>query len=189
LAAATWQRNQTYRSAEALWQDVIAKRPQHARAYTNLGVALLRQGQPERAAPVLEEALRRDPLDSAAHNARADLLAAQGRLTEAIADYRLAVQLAPALAPRILYNMANALAQQGHYEEATRRYAAVLRLQPAFADAQNNWGNVLMVQGRRDEAARHYQAALAIEPRHPHASRNLALARLPPGAAAPSRRP
>jgi tetratricopeptide (TPR) repeat protein len=62
-------------------------------------------------------------------------LAAQGRLDEAIEQYRQALRLTPDDAA-IHYNLGNALLRKGQRAEAVRAYEEALRLKPDFAAAR-----------------------------------------------------
>ena len=58
LAALTWQRNNDYRDEFLLWQDVVARRPNHPRAHNCLGNALADRGQVDEAIAELPEGPR-----------------------------------------------------------------------------------------------------------------------------------
>jgi tetratricopeptide (TPR) repeat protein len=97
-------------------------------------------------------------------------LARQGRLPEAIVEYRRALAVEPDHADA-LGNLADALLAQGSLEEASVRYGEYLKLRPSNADAATNWGMTLLRLGRLDEAIEAFRRASTVDPRQ---ARNLA---------------
>jgi len=104
-------------------------------------------------------------------------LADQGKLAEAIAEYRAAVQIRPDDA-ELRDNLGIALAKQGRIEEAVAEYTAALRIDPNCAEAHNSMGLALAAQGRLAEAIAEYQAASRIDPdlAEPHSNLGTAFA-------------
>ena len=90
-------------------------------------------------------------------------LQAQGKLDEAISQYRHALELTPddALAHS---NLGTALAAQGKFDEAIGHYERALTLAPEDADSYSNLGNTLVALDRTDEAIRRFRQALDIDP-------------------------
>ena len=86
------------------------------------------------------------------HYELGNLLRMQGRLEEAIASYRRALQLRPDDF-RSLNNLGLALKDQGNVEEAIACFRQVLQLRPDDAAPYNNLGIALRDQGRTDEAS------------------------------------
>ena len=76
-------------------------------------------------------------------------LPAQGKLDEAISQYRYALELTPddALAHS---NLGTALAAQGKFDEAIEHYERALALAPEDADSYSNLGNTLFALDRTD---------------------------------------
>ena len=66
----------------------------------------------------------------------------QGKLDEAVACYRRALELKPDYA-EAHNNLGNALKDQGKLDEAVACYRRALELKPDFAEAHNNLGNAL----------------------------------------------
>jgi len=171
----TIQRNRDYRSALTIWQDTMEKRPDNARAYNNLGLALVQLGKVQEAIGQYEQALRIKPDYAEAHNNLGVILTRQGRLPEAISQLEQALGLAPDLADTH-YNLGIALVQQGKLQEAIGHYEQALRINPDYADAHNNLGAALMGQGKPAEAIGQYEQALRIKPDFADAHYNLGIA-------------
>jgi len=95
--------------------------------------------------------VRLKPDDPGAHNNLGNALCAQGKLSEAIAEFRVALRLKPDDA-MTHSNFGIALKEQGKLEEAIAEYRSAVRLKPDSAEAHCNLGQVLRQQGRFPEA-------------------------------------
>src|SRR5262249_2957601 len=123
----------------------------------------------------------------------------QGRLEEAVQQYRAVVdatrtdKIAEALARasqariNLLVNedeLEESQLEESQLEEAVRFYTDILRLMPNSAEDHNALGRVLERQGKVAEAVRQYTEALRLEPHYARAHKNLERARRHLGAAA-----
>jgi tetratricopeptide (TPR) repeat protein len=97
---------------------------------------------------------------------------AQGKLDEAVAHYRRALDLKPDYADAH-NNMGNALREQGRLNEAIACFRRALDLKPDYPDAHNNMGTALRKQGRLNEAVACYRQALVLKPDFAEAQNNL----------------
>ncbi len=90
-------------------------------------------------------------------------LQAEGRLDEAVEQYRQVLALTPddALAHS---NLGTALAAQGRLDEAVGHYERALALAPGDADTHSNLGNALLSLGRAAEGVESLRRALDIDP-------------------------
>jgi protein O-mannosyl-transferase len=104
----------------------------------------------------------------------------QGRLDEAISQYRKVLQINPDETDA-LNNLGSAFLQQGRLDEAIAQYRKALAIKPDSAETHYNLGNALFQQGRTDEATAQYQEALAIKPDSAMAHYNFANALLQQG--------
>jgi tetratricopeptide (TPR) repeat protein len=163
LGIATAERNEAYRSAEAIWRDAVAQYPASARARTNLGMALLQSGRLDEAIAECREALRLSPGNYMAHNALGFALTEQGRPEEAIEHCQAAVRLKPDYY-QAHNNLGNALQAVGRYGEAFEHYQRALSLWPDYAPAHVSFGYALAQTNRLDEAISHYKRALELAP-------------------------
>ena len=103
-------------------------------------------------------------------------LQAEGRLDEAVEQYRQVLALTPddALAHS---NLGTALAAQDRLDEAVGHYERALALAPGDADAHSNLGNALLSLGRADEGVASLRRALDVDPgsAEAHAALGIAL--------------
>jgi tetratricopeptide (TPR) repeat protein len=91
-----------------------------------------------------------------------------GRKTEAMAEYRKALQIEPKHADTH-NNLANLLDDSGHPDEAQAEYLTALQIDPHYVAAHNNFGTLLVKLGRFDEAMKHYAEAVRLDPSDWHA--------------------
>lgn len=128
------------------FKAAIALKPDHARAYYSLGVALQRVGRGAEAVPHFEAAIRHEPgnpeLVANSHYIAGDVLRGDpARLDEAISHLREAVRLKPRVAPG--HNtLGEALLAAGRVDDARRAFAEAVRLQPGYEAAQANLARV-----------------------------------------------
>jgi tetratricopeptide (TPR) repeat protein len=104
----------------------------------------------------------------------ADLLAATGHKTEALAELQL-VARSDSFDPPGFYNLGNAFARLGESEAAIAAYrTAIEQRKGSYSRAYNNLGVVLLRAGRWDEAYDAFVSALKLESfRYAEASYNL----------------
>jgi tetratricopeptide (TPR) repeat protein len=182
LLWATWSRNETYRSEEAILADTVEHRPGNERARNNLGNVLDAEGRTAEAVAQFEEALRIDPSFAEAHSNLGNALARDpGRMAEALVHCQEAVRLKPSYA-KAHNNLGNVLARTpGRIADAIGEFQEALRLDPDYPDAHNNLGNALDSTGRSAEAIPQFEEALRLKPDFPEAHSNLgnALTRIP----------
>jgi Flp pilus assembly protein TadD len=107
-----------------------------------------------------------------AHNNLGRAFYAEGRVDEAIAEYRAALAISPGYSDAH-YNLGIALARDGRRPEAIEEFNEALRLAPRFAAAHNNLGGVLAEDGRTEEARAHYEEAIRLDPTNAEAPYNL----------------
>jgi superkiller protein 3 len=111
-----------------------------------------------------EEAIRRN-------NVGADLLR-QGRLDEAIAELRRAVEVDPNYAVA-QFNLAYAYERRDRIDEAIAQYRKALEIEPKNLLGHNNLGVLYDKKGLYDEAIAEFEQALRIDPSNATARGNL----------------
>jgi tetratricopeptide (TPR) repeat protein len=110
-----------------------------------------------------------------AHYGLGSALDRQGRVDEAISEYREALREKDDYA-EAHNNLGVDLAQQGRLSEGMNQFLAALKIKPGYADPHNNIGTTLEKQGRFDEALEQFQEALRLHPDFPDAHYNLGVA-------------
>ena len=145
------------------------------------------EGQPGEAAPLLKQALARDPGNPAAKSLLAALRAepmtatgaaagtfasqwnlgnalyVHGKLDEAANAFRAALAINPQSA-ETRYALGNVLAAQGNMAAAEAELRAAVAADPKMADGWNKLGIVLEKEKRRSEALSAYSRALEVSP-------------------------
>ena len=173
-----------------MFQDLVRLRPDDGRHWGCYGRLLKERGDRPGSTAALDEG-RRDPAPKrsgsspttpTAHYNLGIALHDQGKLDEAIAEYREAIRLKPDYA-EAHYNLGIALSDQGKLDEAIAEYREAIRLKPDSADAHNNLGIALQDQGKLDEAIAEYREAIRLKPDYAEAHNNLGIALQRPGEA------
>jgi Tfp pilus assembly protein PilF len=116
--------------------------------------------------------LQADPANPLRHDAVASLYLDEGRLDDAIAQFRQSLRLNGESAPTH-YNLAFALSARGMRDEAIAELREALRIDPAYAQAHNNLGALLQVAGQPEQALEQYQRAVELRPDNVEARANL----------------
>jgi len=114
--------------------------PNYADAILALGCALDDQGKAAQAVEYFQKIIQLKP--GSVHAAYAyynigTILQKQGRLTDAVAGFTMAVQIRPDFA-EARYNCANVLVLQGRLNEALDQFREILRLMPNWSEPMNN---------------------------------------------------
>jgi tetratricopeptide (TPR) repeat protein len=116
--------------------------------------------------------LSRNPDDADAHYQLGRVLATQGDLSGAMAQYAAAIRPSPAAAPAHS-NLGALLIAAGRPAEGLAHLEEAVRLQPDYADAHFNLGTALLNAERLDAAEPHLRAALQLQPDYAEAHSNL----------------
>jgi tetratricopeptide (TPR) repeat protein len=156
--------------AEAVFRDLVGRRPGSAWHLGCLGHHLKEVGRSADAAPVLDraiaacrEAIQLRPDDASTHNNLGVALHDQGNVAEAIAEFRDAIRLRPDDAGAH-NNLGNALRAQGKVTEAIAAHREAIRLRPDNAKAHSDLGNALRAQGKVTEAIAAHREAIRLRP-------------------------
>ncbi len=149
------------RSDEAMahYRTALELDPECTSAHFNMAVTFVQTGQLDQAEIHYREALEQKP-SAEAYNGLGYVLARQGRVDEAIAELKRAVQTDARYTPAY-NNLADTLARQGDLEGAEYYYRLSLAEQPN-ASVFNALGGVLTRLGKKQEAEKQYANARAL---------------------------
>jgi tetratricopeptide (TPR) repeat protein len=173
LGLASVQRNAQYHSAESIWADVVAKRPNSLRGHASLGLALLDGGRVKESIPQFIDMLHIDPNQPMVRLNLASALARSGATNQAIAELRETLRSAPnqALAHVAL---ADIFASRDDQQAALEHYAAASAINPDQQSAHFNLAQLLTRMGEREGAIAQFAEVLRLDPRNAMAHYNLA---------------
>jgi len=149
--------------AHMIYQQLLAKDPNHFDALHLSGLIAAQNGNPILAADLIEKALQINSSNAAAHFNRALALQELNRLEEAISSYDKAITLKPNDA-EAHFNRGNALQKLKRPQEALGSYDRAIALKPKFTAAYYNRGIGLDELNRTEEAIECYEKALLIKP-------------------------
>jgi tetratricopeptide (TPR) repeat protein len=160
--------------AIAEFKAALRIRPGYAEAHYNLGKTFALMNHLPEAIAEYQDALQNpsdysnSQHDANVHISLGNVLARlPGRLTEAIAEYRVAIRIQPQRADAH-YNLGNALAKSS-LEDAITEWSAAVRIDPDLADAHYNLGIALAsLPGRRADAIAELEAGLRSRPDAAH---------------------
>jgi Flp pilus assembly protein TadD len=172
----TTQRNNDYRSEQAIWKDTVAKCPENVRAHYDYGKVLEKiPGQTDEAILQYQAVLQLQPNHFAvdAHEILGTLLRQEGDISSAIIQFNAALKMDPNFA-EAHNGLGMSLRQEGDIYAAMAEYETALRIKPDFAEAHNNLGSALSkIPGRLQDETAEFEAALKIRPDFVEAHYNL----------------
>ncbi|HEY2381636.1 MAG TPA: tetratricopeptide repeat protein [Terriglobia bacterium] len=122
-----------------------------------------------------ETTIARNPDCWMAYSNRGFGLLQEGKLDDAIADFKAALNVKPDYA-YAHNNLGMALMQEGHDDEAVPHFQKALEVKPDYAEPYGNLGVILYGRGKVDEAIIDFQKAEQINPDYPDAYFNLGIA-------------
>jgi protein O-mannosyl-transferase len=118
---------------------------------------------------------RKSPLKARPYNNLGTALVERGRLPEAEANLRKAIELKPQYGDA-RYNLGYVLIRSGRMEEGARQLLEAIRLEPENYMAHNNLGIAYLLQENYPPAVHHLQEALRLKPDFETARNNLGVA-------------
>ncbi len=172
LFVLTLVRNGVWKEGTLLWEDVVEKSPDNARAHLDLGLAYKSKGMSDEAIQQYQIALNLKPNYAKAYNDMGNAYWSKGLHDKAMEQYRIALDLKPDYV-EAHNNLGNAYLSQGLSDKAIEQYRIALDLKPAYAEAHNNLGNAYLSQGLHDKAIEQYRTALDLKPDYAEAHNNL----------------
>ena len=95
ILALTYLIKREFDKAIAAGERAFALDPWSQPVLTNYSVTLRATGRPKEAIPLLQKAIRQNPLPVLIYNAFGDVLRDSGRFEESVSAYKKAIQIAP----------------------------------------------------------------------------------------------
>jgi tetratricopeptide (TPR) repeat protein len=162
LGAVTHARNERWQSAEAIWNDAVAKSPRDPTARLERGALFAQIARSDEALADFEEAVKLAPGSARAQVSLAGMLAARGRTRDALPHAREAVTLDPdSVAAHA--ELGRTLSALGDLAPAAAEFERALALggEPGL---ERRLGDTLVRLRRYEDALPHYRAAIERDP-------------------------
>lgn len=144
----------------------LQRRPQSARAYTNLGIALMNGGDANAAQEAFDKALTIDPKFYVASMNLARILAGQGRVEEAEHIYS-SVAHSHEKDPAPVLGLAHVAIRRGQYDNAVEFLRKAMELGHKAITAKHLLGLLLLRLGKTRDAISILRAATHLQVREP----------------------
>jgi len=158
--------------AEAIYQSILQKHPQHADTLHLLGLIAHQVGKNEMAVDLINNAIKINPNVPDFYNNCGEAYRVLYKNELAIARYEQALAIKPDYV-EAHNNLGLALQDLGRVEDAITRYEQALALKPDNAMAHNNLGVALITLDRPEDAITHFEQALALKPDFTEVHNNL----------------
>lgn len=162
-AFALHHRDHDIAAAQTLYEQVIARWPEHAQAFHSLGVIAYAQGRPRDAIELLSRAISLQGSQPVFHHSLAQALRADGNTVDALAALKRSVSLNPE------FLGAWAAMAEIHYalnevDEAAQAIGRVGELLSTIAVSYLKRGNALVLEKKYSEAVLAYRAGIDCNP-------------------------
>ncbi len=110
---------------------------------------------------------QRTPSSYRVHELSAEIFEVQNRYSDAVSEYRKAIELNPS-APELHFRLGRAILLENHspaaLEQAAAEFRSELKLSPEDAACEFQLGQIAQVQAKPDDARPHFERALQLSP-------------------------
>lgn len=151
--------------AQAVYQKILKKRPNHLEALYMLGVCERQSGNFVPAVRLLRRALLIEPRSPEVHSELGLALEAAQQLDEALACFDKLIGLKPDFA-EAHYERGNILLALGRFDQAITSFRKATTIDPNHVSAWNNLGNAQLQLGEFEQCFASYSNALTLKPTH-----------------------
>jgi tetratricopeptide (TPR) repeat protein len=165
-AVGTWERNEVWKTEDALWKDVTIKSPKNGRGWMNYGLTKMERGDFAGALADYNHAETFVPNYFFLEINLGTDLGALGRNQEAEVHFRRAIALMPNEA-QTYYFYARWLSVQGRFAEAIQNARTATAVNPAFIEARYLLMSIYQKQGQWTALQEEAQTALKFAPGDP----------------------
>jgi lipoprotein NlpI len=163
IGLATWNRATVWRNSLTLWTHEVARNPDSAVAYNNIGTYHFYRNELEAALAAVERSIALDPQGYRAYRNRGMIHDLRGREDLARRDYDRTLQLHPD-DPQVLNNRGLIKQNAGDPRGAVADFTRALELAPDSAVFYVNRAQAYASLGRRREAIDDFTQAIARDP-------------------------
>jgi len=157
-----------YKEAVALYEKVVARFPESAEAYYNLGVSSLRSGKIEEAIAQLGRAIQLKSDLTEAYFALGECYFNKGESDKAIQTFSRTVEM-QANNPKAYYNLGVAYYKIDKTDEAINAFGKAIEINPNFSSAYYQLGVAQVKKGDFKKAIELLEQFLRLEPNAPEA--------------------
>ncbi len=157
--------------AQALYEEVIKKQPNHVDALHFLGIIFYQSNQFQQAVDCIDQAIKINPNNAAFYSNRGAALQELKQFSAAIESYDLAIQLRPDHA-KAYFNRGNALRDLNQFDDAVTSYDKAIQLSPDLFEAHYTRGAALQELKQFDAAVESYDRVIQLNPDHAEAYSN-----------------
>lgn len=161
-----YARNRVWATELSLWQDVVSKSPNKARAVNQYAVQLQQAGRIGEAVENYRKVMELEPTNADVHYNMGQALVALGRGDEAIGEFTKAVEINPKITRAYNY-IGLVLADKGKYKEALENIDKAIAGEPEVSKLYRSRGMVLVALGRKSEAEKAFAMAESIDETRP----------------------
>ncbi|MBI1810606.1 MAG: tetratricopeptide repeat protein [Nitrospirae bacterium] len=164
LSVGAYNRNTVWKDPQTLWEDVIAKAPNNARAYNNLGVELKNKGEFDKAIEQFEKSLKADKNYTSVFFNLGDVQYRLGNYEDAVVYLKkaLTLKLNQQLHLDVLNKLGRTYSAMGQAENAIDAFKEAIKVYPTAVAPYNNLGVQYIKTGRFDLAIETLEKALKI---------------------------
>jgi Flp pilus assembly protein TadD len=171
-AALELHRAGNFQEAEKVYRQVLAQRPNDARALQYLGILAYQFGKPQIAVDLIQRSISIDPNAPDSYYNLGNALLSLGNAQRAAEAYTKAIEIKPNF-PEALSNFGSALVEQDKPNEAIAVCNRALAIDSGLANPHIVLGNAYVKMRRFDEAAASFANAIRLKPDWPDGYVNL----------------
>jgi tetratricopeptide (TPR) repeat protein len=151
--------------AQLVYEEILARDPQHLKSNFSLGWIHQQQGKFSQAIEYYHYIITIYPENIETLNNLGNIYQAQGNSEQAIAIYQKIVELQPHH-PYGYYNLGVVYEGQNKFAEALELYQRAIAIDPRFIYAHYNLGNLYQKQSQLAKAIESYQKVVQIQPNY-----------------------
>jgi len=166
LAMITQNQAAYWKNSKTLFQHTLDVTKNNHVAHFNLGSALAKEGDPEKAMDQYQKALAIYPDSPEIHNNMGTAMARTGNLDNATFHFRQALQLSPDYAEAHI-NLANTLIEKKDLDTAIKHYRRALAISPGHNSVGDRLEKLLAFKNQFETTIMQIEAQLATDPDNP----------------------